>query len=38
MSKKLNFRISGQKIKPAKQNKYLGIYQEGHLTWNFKIS
>ena len=37
-SKKLNFRVSGQKIGPVKQTKYLGIILDEHLTWNFQIS
>ena len=36
--KKINFRISGQKIEPVKQTKYLGIYLDKHLTWHFQIS
>ena len=38
ISKKLNFRVSGQKIEPVKQTKYLGIYLDEHLTWNFQIN
>ena len=33
ISKKLNFRISGQKIKVSKEVKYLGIILEEHLKW-----
>ena len=33
-----NFRVSGQKIEPVKQTKYLGIYFDEHLTCNFQIS
>ena len=36
--KKKFFRVSGQKIEPVKQTKYLGIYLDEHLTWNFQIS
>ena len=34
----LNFRISGQKINEVKKTKYLGIYLDEHLTWNFQLS
>ena len=37
-SKKVNFRIKYQKIKIVKQTKYLSIYPDEHLTWNFQIS
>ena len=37
-SKKFNFRVTDQKIEPVKQTKYLGIYLDEHLTWNFEIS
>ena len=37
MTKHLNFRISGQKINIVKQTKYLGIYLDEHLTWNFQL-
>ena len=37
-SKKLNFRVSDQKLEPLKQNKYLNIYLDGNMTWNFEIS
>ena len=33
----LNFRISGQKINEVKKTKYLGIYLDEHLTWNFQL-
>ena len=33
----LNFRISGQKVNIVKQNKYLGIYLDEHLTWKFQL-
>ena len=33
----LNFRISGQKINEVKKTKYLGIYLDEHLTWNFHL-
>ena len=35
--KHLNFKISVQKKKTVKQNKYLGIYLDEHLTWNFQL-
>ena len=38
ITKSLNFRISGQKINPVKQTKYLGIYLDEHLIWNFQIN
>ena len=34
----LNFRISGQKLNKVKKTKYLGIYLDEHLTWNFQLS
>ena len=34
ITKKLNFRISGQKIKLSDYVKYLGIYLDKHLNWN----
>ena len=34
----MNFRISGQKINEVKKTKYLGIYLEEHLTWNFQLN
>ena len=37
-SKKVNFRIKYQKIEIVKQTKYLSIYPDEHLTWNFQIS
>ena len=37
ITKHLNFRISDQKINEAKQTKYLGIYLDEHLTWNFQL-
>ena len=36
ITKQLNFRISGKKIKPVNKAKYLGIYLDEHLTWNFQ--
>ena len=38
ITKHLNFRISGQKINEVKKTKYLGIYLDEHLTWNFQLS
>ena len=38
ITKNLNFRISGQKINPIKQTKYLGIYLDEHLTWKSQIN
>ena len=37
ITKQLNFRISGQKINPVNKAKYLGIYLDEHLTWNFQL-
>ena len=37
MTKHLNFRISGQKINIVKQTKYVGIFLDEHLTWNFQL-
>ena len=37
ITKHLNFRISGQKINIVKQMKYLGIYLDQRLTWNFQL-
>ena len=37
-TKHLNFRISGQKINIVKQTKYLGIYLDEYLTWNFQLN
>ena len=34
MTKNLNFRVSGQKIKLSDYVKYLGIYLDKHLNWN----
>ena len=36
ITKNLNFRISGQKVDTIKQTKYLRIYLDEGLTWNFK--
>ena len=36
--KNLNFRISGQKIKPSSQVKYLGIIQQDDLHWNSHLT
>ena len=36
-TKHLNFRIRGQKINPVNKAKYLGIYLDEHLTWNFQL-
>ena len=38
ITKQLNFRISGQKINEVKKTKYLGIYLDEHLTWNFQLN
>ena len=38
ITKNFNFRISGKNINPVKQTKYLGIYLDEHLTWNFQIN
>ena len=38
ITKNLNFRIREQKINPVKQTKYLGIYLDEQLTWNFQIN
>ena len=38
ITKYLNFRISAQKVNPVKQTKYLDIYLDEHLTWNFQIN
>ena len=38
ITKNLNFKISGQKINPVKQTKYLGMYRDEHLPWNFQIN
>ena len=37
ITKKLNFRISGQKIKTTTHTKYLGVLLDEHLTWNLHI-
>ena len=37
ITKHLNFRINGQKVNIVKQTKYLGIYLDEHLTWNFQL-
>ena len=37
ITKHLNFRISGLKINPVNKAKYLGIYLDEHLTWNFQL-
>ena len=37
ITKHLNFRISGQKINPVNKAKYLGIYLDEHLPWNFQL-
>ena len=38
ITKQLNFRISGQKINTVNKTKYLGIYLDQHLTWNFQLN
>ena len=38
ITKQLNFRISGQKLNPVNKAKYLGIYLDEHLTWNFQLN
>ena len=38
ITKHLNFRISGQKIKPSNQVKYLGIILQEDLHWNKYLS
>ena len=38
MTKHLNFRISGQKIKPSNQVKYLGVILQEDLHWNKYLS
>ena len=35
ITKQLNFRISGQKINPTTHLKYLGIYLDEYLNWEF---
>ena len=36
ITKKLNFRISGQKVDTIKQTKYLGIYLDEGVTWKYQ--
>ena len=36
-NKRLNFRVSSQNIESIKQTKYLGIYLDEYLAWNFQI-
>ena len=36
ITKKLNFRISGQKIHPTTHLKYLGVYMDEYLNWDFQ--
>ena len=38
ITKQLNLRISGQKINTVNKAKYLGIYLDEHLTWNFQLN
>ena len=38
ITKRLNFRISGQKIKPSSQVKYLGIILQDDLHWNSHLT
>ena len=38
IAKHLNFRISGQKIRTVEKNKYLGLYLDEHLSWNFQLN
>ena len=38
ITKKLNFRINGQKMSLVKQTKDLCIYLDEKLTWNFQIN
>ena len=38
ITKQLNFRISVQKINTVNKAKYLGIYFDEHLTWNFQLN
>ena len=38
ITKHLNFTISGQKINAVNKTKYLGIYLDEHLTWNFQLN
>ena len=38
ITKHLNFRISGQKIKPSLQVKYLGIILQDDLHWNSHLT
>ena len=34
INKKLNFRVSGEKINPTSSEKYLGVHLTPTLTWN----
>ena len=34
INKKLNFRLSGQKITPTTHTRYLGIIVDKHFSWN----
>ena len=38
IKKHLNFRLSGQQISIVEQTKYLSLYLDEHLTWNFQLS
>lgn len=38
ITKKLNFRLSGQKITPSIKVKYLGVILDQHLDWNNHLS
>ena len=38
ITKHPDFRISGQKINPINQTKYLGIYLDKHLSWNSHLN
>ena len=38
ITKKINFRISGQKLLPSKSIKYLGIHLDEHLSWSEHIN
>ena len=38
ITKQLNLRISGQKINTVNKAKYLGIYLDKYLTWNFQLN
>ena len=37
ITKKLNFRLSGQKLTVKNHVKYLGIYLDEHLSWKNEI-